>query len=350
MDSGKAIVILGMHRSGTSVLTRALRCFNIDLGKKLMTAREDNPKGFFEDSSIVAFNDALLAQCGGQWSSFNFDPDLIKNEFYELQKKALEIIQTNFVKGSDFAVKDPRICRLLPFWESVFPLVSNNTYYLLANRHPLSVFHSLNKRNRIEKEHALTLWLIHQVSGLEKIMETQGLVVDYDQMIENPGHELDKISGFLKLPIDAKEKETFLSQFLDENLRHTVFADEKEEAGDSPLETICGELFAYIAYLGRQSAPYDGEIVSRGEVLIKKIRGYLATQTEKLLFADSIFSCCQFELDQTEKLHLEHRKLLTQKIESQSKKIGKLQSELDWIQNKPIFKWLSQLKSVLKLN
>ena len=48
------VVVLGMHRSGTSALTKALELFGIDLGTDLLPPQDDNPKGFFEDRGLVS--------------------------------------------------------------------------------------------------------------------------------------------------------------------------------------------------------------------------------------------------------------------------------------------------------
>ena len=66
----KLVVVLGMHRSGTSVITKALECVGVELGNNLMEAAiGDNDLGFFEDLEIVNFNDELLAECNKKWYS-----------------------------------------------------------------------------------------------------------------------------------------------------------------------------------------------------------------------------------------------------------------------------------------
>ena len=63
------IVILGMHRSGTSLITRSIEALNVLFTNNLMPpAIDDNPKGFFEDVDITEFNDGLLRFCGYSWS------------------------------------------------------------------------------------------------------------------------------------------------------------------------------------------------------------------------------------------------------------------------------------------
>ena len=53
----KCIVVLGMHRSGTSVLMGVLSMLGVELGLNLMAPTEGNPRGYFENQSICELND-----------------------------------------------------------------------------------------------------------------------------------------------------------------------------------------------------------------------------------------------------------------------------------------------------
>ena len=61
------IVVLGMHRSGTSVVTRVFNLLGANLGKNLMVPAEDNPAGLWESAEIVAIHDEMLLHLGYSW-------------------------------------------------------------------------------------------------------------------------------------------------------------------------------------------------------------------------------------------------------------------------------------------
>jgi hypothetical protein len=48
------LVVLGMHRSGTSALTGMLHHLGVALGEHLMPASADNPRGYWEHSDVVS--------------------------------------------------------------------------------------------------------------------------------------------------------------------------------------------------------------------------------------------------------------------------------------------------------
>ena len=67
----KLIVVLGMHRSGTSAVIKALSCMGVSLGDNFMPAGIDNPKGFFEDKAINQLNIEMLEAIGQHWFSLS---------------------------------------------------------------------------------------------------------------------------------------------------------------------------------------------------------------------------------------------------------------------------------------
>ena len=65
--SKRLIVVLGMHRSGTSLVTRAMRVLRAEAGSNLLPAADDNPTGFWEDADVNKLNDDMLALVDGRW-------------------------------------------------------------------------------------------------------------------------------------------------------------------------------------------------------------------------------------------------------------------------------------------
>jgi len=116
MDKKIALIILGMHRSGTSALTGVLNLMVVSLGKELLQPQLDNPKGYFENREITIFNEkVLLPVLDSTW----WDLKLVKIEQIinsnDLIEKAKDIITRNFQEETIFAIKDPRMCILFPF-------------------------------------------------------------------------------------------------------------------------------------------------------------------------------------------------------------------------------------------
>ncbi len=217
------ILVLGMHRSGTSVITKALEVFGVSLGDRLMPSGADNPKGFFEDIDLQSTNEAFLRSQGYTWDSLQFpslentsESDRIsyQNSIYEqlLLRNNPEIIR---------AFKDPRMCRLWPFWVQPLREAGITVRILWVLRDPFAVAESLGKRNQFPTEMALILWRLHNLGILGALNQWPGISVCYEDLIADPRRTIDSMARGLNIFIEsAQSVEQFIDYFLDTNLNH----------------------------------------------------------------------------------------------------------------------------------
>ena len=232
----KLIVVLGMHRSGTSVITRALQVLGVDLGDKLLPPLEGvNVKGFWEDVELNSLNIEMLNAVHSDW---HFLTPIQETDVTELHRqgylsRAVEMLKVKTDNISAFGFKDPRTAKLLLFWKDVFAQSQMDVSYVISMRNPLSVCKSLAKRDGFDFEKSYLLWLDHVINSL---IETDGksrVLVDYDRLIQSPNKELERIAGKLQLEIDLDELEKFKEEFIDIDLRHTVHQFDDLMADDS---------------------------------------------------------------------------------------------------------------------
>ena len=116
------IIVLGMHRSGTSALTGMLHHLGCALGNRIMPAEKGvNEKGFWENDDIVRINEEILSEIRRSWD----DPRLYPDEWWESEKildysnEIYELIENELLIHPIWCIKDPRICRLLPLWKNI---------------------------------------------------------------------------------------------------------------------------------------------------------------------------------------------------------------------------------------
>ncbi|MEP7328319.1 MAG: hypothetical protein ABI777_03845 [Betaproteobacteria bacterium] len=219
-------VVAGMHRAGTSVVARALQALGIDLGPRLMSADiRMNARGFFEDLDLVRINDALLAACNADWknSALLDDVDWRRAEFDWLTADARTFLVSRLEACGVFGCKDPRIPRLLPFWQAQCAREQIVDHYVVAVRHPLSVMASLTTRDGLDVRRSGWLWLTHLVCAMHYTAGRPRVVVDYDRMLAAPNVELDRMRAALAIPRAADTNgaiDAFVGDFLAPELRH----------------------------------------------------------------------------------------------------------------------------------
>jgi lipopolysaccharide biosynthesis protein len=234
--NNKLIVVLGMHRSGTSAVTRGLRTMGVSLGERMMPPIEgNNAKGFWEDIDLNALNIEMLGAINSDWHRLApiepIDVEILHKQGFLL--RAVELLRKKVGNVPVFGFKDPRVAKLLPFWKVVFG-DQLDVSYVLAVRHPLSVSRSLAKRDGIEAEQSYLLWLDHVLTSLTGSAGNKRLIVDYDRLMQTPDRELMRVAKCAGLEIDPTELQNYKSGFLDQGLRHTVY-----EPNDLLLDYTC---------------------------------------------------------------------------------------------------------------
>lgn len=186
------VPILGMHRSGTSMFTRALQLLGLSLGEPLMAPQPDNPKGFWENEFFYQVDVRILQAMGAHPSGYGTAdvlrriPDL--SQQVERTEETLGVIETyvteQFRSQPLWGWKDPRTVLLFPFWlHSLVELGYRRIRPVVISRHPSHVVHSLVRRtdlgplarsvNSSPEQIALDMWTAYSHVLLDISSETE---------------------------------------------------------------------------------------------------------------------------------------------------------------------------------
>lgn len=228
------LVVLGMHRSGTSVTTRLFSLLGADSGKNLMPPAEDNPTGFWEPTDIVALHDELLQYLGYSWD----DPRPLpykwwcRPEMDEFVVRLCQLAEKNYSGISQPIIKDPRLCRLLPIWQRVFERLGWSPRYILVGRSPLEVADSLAKRNHLAPNQSYLLWLRHVIESEKWSRGSSRTFLLYDQLFTDWEAEIKRCMSELCLNslVISESKKTEISDLIDLDLRHNQSTEEAIDA------------------------------------------------------------------------------------------------------------------------
>ena len=221
------IAITGMHRSGTSMITRVLHDSGLHLigsgAEALIEAAEDNPEGFWENKAIVACNDELLEATGGAWDN---PPDLPPQGLDDSRVVHVAEASTAAVAAlsehAHWGFKDPRTCLTARYWLDLVP----DLRFIVCVRHPLEVALSLKRRNQNSYSLGLALWERYYASVLDQVPAERRIVTHYDTFFVDPGGEIARLCAFAGLePAPPRIRE---------DLRHHVIDVSLANAGASP--------------------------------------------------------------------------------------------------------------------
>lgn len=328
----KAIVVVGMHRAGTSAIAKSLESIGIDLGERLIEGRSENRKGFFEDRRIVNLNEEILFDLESRWENV-FLPAVSEELAEKYSARAGEIIDTLSAANGDFGFKDPRVTRLFPFWKKVLMQRGFGPFLVMANRHPASVARSLANRDYYPNNYSLILWLCYQASALEILLEEEGFIVDYDRLMDQPVAQIERMSRLSGNPVDHSVAEEFAGSFVDQSLRHST-SKQNAEGTDQELDSLSIAFYEFLEALsGHDATRVTPEQADQARSLIRDIRAWF--EANRLFIAD--LDAMGFGL----------KKRLFNKIFEKERELAAAESRLNWIEGKAMYRFLSSVKRSL---
>jgi hypothetical protein len=228
---GTPIAIVGMHRSGTSMLARLLSLCGVYLGTPEELAFKDahNPEGYWENPRFVAINERLLLTSGAEWdfpAPLRVAPEQVEQE----RVRAVALVEE--LGGQRvWGWKDPRTSLTLPFWRELLP----HLRAVVCVRHPIEVAWSLRQRNASSSTFGSNLWLEYNRRILEAIPRSERVVTHYDAYFSDPAAALRRVLSGIGLSV-TEEQLTRAADTIRRDHRHHRFSQEQLEAASVTSE------------------------------------------------------------------------------------------------------------------
>jgi len=222
------IIVLGMHRSGTSMVSRILNLMGCYFGEEsvMMAAAPDNPKGFWERYDVMNLNNYILEMAGGSWWEVDkLDFTSISPQNHAVIRESMTNILLKVDSHRPWFIKDPRMCLTLHRWLELLEL----PVFIHVLRPPVQVARSLCKRNNMPLEYGLALWEYYNLCLLQTLGSRQRITVSYNTLLHKPHEQVKEMykalssSGVSGLRMPDKQE---IEAFVDPGLCHF---DEQDE-------------------------------------------------------------------------------------------------------------------------
>ena len=152
-----------------------------------MPETTDNPLGYWESTRIHELHEQFLDSMGSYWHDWrSIDPDQLRNSnARQFKDKLKDIIAAEYGDAPLIFIKDPRICRLLPFWLSALQELDIDPLAILPLRNPLEVALSLHQRDNFSSSKSYLLWLRHVLEAEYFSRQLPRMFVQYDKLLSN---------------------------------------------------------------------------------------------------------------------------------------------------------------------
>lgn len=245
-----ALLVLGMHRSGTSALGGVLAHLGASTPRTLMEANEYNERGYWESAKMMQVHDALLRSAGSRWNDWGrFNPDWLESPVApEFEERLAREIESEFDGSPFFVVKDPRISRFLPVWLRALDKAGIEPKVIIPVRNPLEVARSLANRNHFGRSKSMLLWLRHMLDAEFSSRNVSRSFLHYERLLGDWEQEVTRIAAELdiKWPKWSDDVATKISDYLSTDLRHNV-ADTAAEGAAGEVNEWVNETYRLLA-------------------------------------------------------------------------------------------------------
>ena len=196
------IMVSGMYRSGTSLVTELVHRWGAYAGRKEDMFQDEY--GYMEHFALQKLNDELLNN--NSRVPTPVDQLLEKAQDPLLKERALQILDEMDKEASEaqavaWVWKDPRLPLVLPFWSNVW----GDVIYIIPVRHPVETILSAGKMegwqpDEVPLSAGLAYWQFCMLNVLTFTAESsRKLFIAYDQLIQNPQQECERLSTFLDM-------------------------------------------------------------------------------------------------------------------------------------------------------
>jgi hypothetical protein len=240
------ILVLGMHRGGTSALAGSLAALGVHMGETLLDAiKGENDRGFWENQPVVEIHDRLLASLRTSWD----DPRPLPADWLQMpevdgfRQEIIQALQDDCLKYSLWGLKDPRLCKLLPLWLEILQELEAPCVFVHIHRHPAEVALSLERRNGFSQAKSGLLWVEHNLNAEKWTRGQQRIFISYDQLLADPVSTASRISTL----VDNNHSENLernnddLLDFISSDLRHHSKIPNEQHAEFGDYASIIAE-------------------------------------------------------------------------------------------------------------
>ena len=222
MPKKELVFVLGMGRSGTSLLTRVLSLCGASLPDRLFGPAEGNPTGHWEPLAALELNEAFLARFQSSWYDPTFrlqDEGAIAGPERESFVGQIYDFLLSCPAASLLVVKEPRITALFEFWRDAATRAGFTVKIAIPIRHPREVAASLAARDGVSPELSDVLWLKYNLLAERNSRSFPRVFVDYPRLVKDWRAEVTRIITSLALP-SAQPDEASIGAFVTAELYH----------------------------------------------------------------------------------------------------------------------------------
>ena len=254
----KLVLVLGMHRSGTSLCANMLHELGVDMAPS-HGASASNARGHWERPRINDLHDEVLALFGRAWNAPTHHLALPEGWWTDARVQPIrQMIVAHLqrvMQGATLAgVKDPRTSRLLPMWPSILEALNVEPIYVFCVRDPAQVARSISARDRLAGDQAAYRWLGYNAQAVAGVGGARVCVVRYEDWFIAPEAAIARLAAFVGMAARPE-----LVSVIDEGLRHDALG---------AAETVAPVAVSLYEQIGAAGERFDARLLDLAATIL----------------------------------------------------------------------------------
>jgi len=249
------LLVTGMHRSGVSLMAGCLKLLGVDLGQNRQETDFIDATELPGVNDVAVIHDILLRDLGCKWDMIGNLPDgWLESDAADSAKTRIgNFIENRLAANRLWAIADPRLCRLMPLWDTILGERHLNPAFVVTIRHPWEVAQSLKMKSGMDVQHAHLLWLASNKAIFDFCQQRPNMVTTNDQLIADPATVLYEIAEQfgLMFPLSLQDQYHQLLDFVRPELKHHhlggLYKDDHQRQAFSSFSWLYEQIYNYRA-------------------------------------------------------------------------------------------------------
>lgn len=242
-ETRKIVIVLGMHRSGTSLTSSVLSSLGVDMSDDI-AVQPSNARGHWERKELVHFHDRVLRLFERDWYDSRHALDLPSTWWTQplvrnIRDEMIIWLAARLPGVRVFGFKDPRTARMLPMWHEICAILNLEPCYVYCVRSPSQVAASLLARDGIETRDTEYRWMVYNSHAVLGVGDRPTCIISYEDWFSENGKNIVRLMSHLGVtwPFENLSLGRFLTDIADPHLRHHK-EDFPEDPGRLPSDAL----------------------------------------------------------------------------------------------------------------
>lgn len=329
-----AILVVGMHRSGTSALARTISLLGARLPSDLVGPNDGNPLGHWEPSGIVALNDRMLADAGSDvYGTVDVPASWLQSPRVEqFISEAVEILKASFADDPLIVIKDPRVALMLPIWHKALSLLHYRCVHVLPLRDPEEVADSLRRRHLKElpydawqRPRGQTVWLRYTLASVLGTRTHTRCFLNYADLLRDWRSAMDRLAH--DLGFQWPRSHATAAREIDEFLHDNSLTSAAIETAEVDLATLPEKSFSKLATTLYAILAAERDNEPKINAIAAEFGRRVASASELILGYEGLYAVVWQQYQRAQELEGKHREAST-RVSGMTNAIQQLWSSL----------------------